>query len=182
MSCREICEDASAYLDGQLAPGRRAAIEAHLDTCCECVEEFKSLQRATGFVASRLRELEPPPDLWLRIETAITSPPREPAQVRLLQLVLGKPWRFAAAAAALTLALGAGTYSLVQYRHTQASLERYMTEYVKARDSGQPALVRTHPIPPARQEKVIRAQFTENPFAEDDIIGPIENPFQSEGH
>jgi len=182
MTCRDILEDASAFLDGQLPPERRASVERHLEACPECAAEFDSLTQATGFVAARLREIEPSPALWRSIETAIAPPRPRPASARLLDLFSSHSLRFAAAGAALALALGPGMYSLVQYRQSRASLERYMAQYVQARDAGQPAPARTLQLVPPKPERVIRVQFTENPFAEDDILGAFENPFQAEGH
>jgi len=81
MTCRDILEDASAFLDGQLPPERRASVERHLEACPECATEFDSLTQATGFVAARLREIEPSPALWRSIETAI-APPRRGRRLR----------------------------------------------------------------------------------------------------
>jgi hypothetical protein len=180
MSCRHLLDDASAFLDGQLPPDRRDDIRKHLEHCPECATEIRSLEAATGFVTARLRELHPPADLWRRIESKIEPPRREAGRFPWLASVLEHRWRFATAAL-LAAIVGAGAYSLVQYRESRATLERYMSEYVEYRRAGRPAPARQRVLSPARGKRVIRVQFTENPFAEDDILGPFENPFQAEG-
>ncbi len=53
MTCERIEELLSAYLEGELAPGLRAEVEAHLGSCPECAELAaimkKALEAAAGF-------------------------------------------------------------------------------------------------------------------------------------
>ena len=46
MTCRELVEFLSAYLDGELAPGERAGFDAHLSACPECLA-YLNTYRAT---------------------------------------------------------------------------------------------------------------------------------------
>gem|GEM_PF-3258205 len=58
MSCEELSEELSAYLDGELSSQERAALEAHLERCPRCREELASLRAVSTLVAS-LPQVEP---------------------------------------------------------------------------------------------------------------------------
>jgi anti-sigma factor RsiW len=57
MSCA-FEEDLTAYLDGELAPARRAEVEAHLGTCEEC-QRTEALLRRTLTSLAELPEFKP---------------------------------------------------------------------------------------------------------------------------
>ena len=42
LTCRELIDFLAAYLDGELAPEARAAFEAHLSLCPNCVDYLSS--------------------------------------------------------------------------------------------------------------------------------------------
>jgi anti-sigma factor RsiW len=42
ISCREVLDFLAAYLEGELAPGVRAAFERHLALCPACVDYLES--------------------------------------------------------------------------------------------------------------------------------------------
>ena len=46
MTCRELVEFLTEYLSGALPPDQRAAFDAHLESCPECVAYLKSYQEA----------------------------------------------------------------------------------------------------------------------------------------
>jgi anti-sigma factor RsiW len=50
--CDDLRPRLSAYRDGALAPGRRRAIEAHLEGCAGCRGELESIARVAGHVAA----------------------------------------------------------------------------------------------------------------------------------
>ena len=56
-------ERLSEYLDGDLAAGERAALEAHLDGCAGCRETLADLRRVVAR-ARALEDREPAADLW----------------------------------------------------------------------------------------------------------------------
>jgi len=70
MTCRQIENELSAYLDGEASDAVRAGVQAHLGTCERCRQRLAQLQRLSEGVA-RLPQLEPPPrfvpDLFRRI-------------------------------------------------------------------------------------------------------------------
>lgn len=60
LSCPEMVELLTAYLDGALDDGERASFDAHLGLCPGCVtyfDQFRETIRATG----RLAESDVPP-------------------------------------------------------------------------------------------------------------------------
>jgi anti-sigma factor RsiW len=99
MTMHEQWTDAlSDYLDGELAPDERAAVDAHLKECASCTGVLNDLKR----VVARARTLDsrgPQADLWPGVGTRITS--------------IGQPRRFSftlgqlAAAAVLLIAASA---------------------------------------------------------------------------
>jgi len=66
MTCQRIEELLSAYLEGELAPGARAEVEAHLGSCPECAE-LAGLMKKTLAAAAGFPEVEPSPDLFARL-------------------------------------------------------------------------------------------------------------------
>ncbi len=58
MSCEELSEELSAYLDGELSPRERAALKAHLERCSRCRQELVSLRAVSQLVGS-LPQVQP---------------------------------------------------------------------------------------------------------------------------
>jgi anti-sigma factor RsiW len=69
LTCREVVELLSDYLDGGLPRGERARVQAHLATCPECLAYLEQL-RATIGTMRRLRETDVPPPLLARFVAA----------------------------------------------------------------------------------------------------------------
>ena len=69
ISCREVVEIVTAYLDGSLGAEERARLEVHLEVCGPCVEYIEQV-RATArlaAVAEAQLELSPDRDTLLRV-------------------------------------------------------------------------------------------------------------------
>jgi len=70
MTCRQIENELSAYVDGELADAVRSEVQAHLGACERCRQRLAQLERLSDGVA-RLPRLEPPPrfvsDLFRRL-------------------------------------------------------------------------------------------------------------------
>ncbi len=66
MNCADceilICE----YLDGSLAPDRKAAVERHFEECPDCAAMARDAAAAVAFI-ERAAAVEPPPELITRI-------------------------------------------------------------------------------------------------------------------
>ena len=105
----------SEYLDGTLAVGERAALEAHLAGCTACAATLEELRR----VVARARALDdrpPPADLWPQIAAGIgrAAPPRARRQ-----LAFTVPQLIAASVALIILS--GGTTWLVRSRAVTAT-------------------------------------------------------------
>ena len=70
--CQDIQPDLSAYLDGELAPRRRAEIEAHVATCPQCQRELAGLRTLAAGVAA-LPRLQPAPRFLAEVRRKITQ-------------------------------------------------------------------------------------------------------------
>jgi Putative zinc-finger len=67
----------SEYLDDELSPGERAAVEAHLAQCLECARTLDELRRVVA-TAQALTPRPPARDLWSGVAASIAagSPPQ----------------------------------------------------------------------------------------------------------
>ncbi len=101
----------TAYLDGVLAPGERAEIEAHLEACPACQAERDRLASAIGLL-SRLPRAEASPTFEQRFYARLAT--ERAARVERRGFLERIAWRWlgpglagAAAAAAVVLYVGA---------------------------------------------------------------------------
>src|SRR3954467_10227673 len=74
----EIAEQLSEYLDDELTPAERDAVEAHLRECGECASTLEDLRRVVHGAAS-LRDATPAAALWPDIAARIAPGPRPDA-------------------------------------------------------------------------------------------------------
>ncbi|MCL0092788.1 zf-HC2 domain-containing protein [Dehalococcoidia bacterium] len=112
MNCKDIGQLLVAYLDGEVTPGERGAIDAHLSTCPGCREDLEALtitqkrfRQALEYVAAPLA-----PGAWLRLEQRIEAGKRPWFCIPRLRDLLRSPapaWK-AAVGGALVVALIAG--------------------------------------------------------------------------
>lgn len=97
----------SEYIDGELEPGARAALEEHLSGCPTCTEELESL-RATVQMIRRMPEVEAPRSFRLAPASASVSGP-QPERPFLLWTMRAST---ALAAAAFTVMLAGSVTGL----------------------------------------------------------------------
>ncbi len=83
MTCERIEELLSAYLEGELAAGERAEVEAHLAACPACAE-IAALLRETMAATTAFPETAPSADLLARL---YAIPEETPAKKRLFRPV-----------------------------------------------------------------------------------------------
>ena len=111
MECAAAQELISEHMDGALGPDREAELRAHLESCRDCRElasDFAAIVRGAKGLAS----LEPSPEVWPRVATAVREALREaPAAAREKRGWPGafwKPagWMYAAAAALILVVVG----------------------------------------------------------------------------
>ncbi len=77
-NCQNIQPDLSAYVDGELAPSRRAEIEAHVASCPDCQRELAGL-RALAAGVGALPRLQPAPRFLAEVRRKIAQG-REPVE------------------------------------------------------------------------------------------------------
>ncbi|HOC17449.1 MAG TPA: zf-HC2 domain-containing protein [Vicinamibacterales bacterium] len=101
----------SDYLDGELSPGERRALEDHLPGCAQCRAALEELAAVVQRAPALRQDEQPAADLWPGIEQRLG--PRRAPRARLGALVPAWPAAWprlwpAFAAAALVLAVAAG--------------------------------------------------------------------------
>ena len=62
ISCREVVEIVTAYLDDALDADSRARFEAHLELCGPCAEYVEQIRATSRLAAVAVAELEVRPD------------------------------------------------------------------------------------------------------------------------
>ena len=72
MRCEEIQGHLSAYLEDEVEPGERRAIEEHLPECVRCRHELELLRRTVSALTS-LEEIEVPPRLTASIQAGVEA-------------------------------------------------------------------------------------------------------------
>jgi hypothetical protein len=104
----------SEYLDDELTPVERDALEAHLDTCVDCVAVLSDLRRVVAR-AGAVEHGGPSRDLWPGIAARIGA---TPARSRAVSLSSRRRWSFSmpqlAAAAILLMTISGGTVWLLR--------------------------------------------------------------------
>ena len=84
-ACSDHREDLVAYIDHELEPGSRSALESHLATCEGCSQELERQRQLSEALAS-LPQLEPSGELtarfWARLAREGESRPRRLADLR----------------------------------------------------------------------------------------------------
>lgn len=104
----------SEYLDGELAPFERQALDAHLAACADCAGVLEELD-AVRQQASVLPERVPPAaDPWAAIASRIERMPRSGADEGRAPRRVSLSLPQLAAAAALVLAVGMGSMWMLQ--------------------------------------------------------------------
>ena len=71
MECKQIQENLSDYLDGELQPDFRNEIRTHLDQCNPCREYRESLIRIAVKPFKNLQPVQPPDRVWSKIQERI---------------------------------------------------------------------------------------------------------------
>ena len=116
-----VTDHLSDYLDDELGAAEGAAVEAHLGVCAACARELEELRRVVAYARSVGAD-DPPParDLWNGIRARIE-------EHRVVAFARTAPRRITlsipqlAAAAALLMAMSAGTAWLVRGSAPQAT-------------------------------------------------------------
>jgi mycothiol system anti-sigma-R factor len=73
MNCEQVQDFLYAYMDGQIAPEKRSAIQNHLRSCAFCRREVDATARLESLLRKEFGENKAPPSLWKRIANAMTE-------------------------------------------------------------------------------------------------------------
>jgi predicted anti-sigma-YlaC factor YlaD len=79
MSCEVTREGLQEYLDGQLPPGRAAAVGAHIQACASCRQELGLLRQVDAALAM-LPLVTEPPDFTARVMARVRPADRRAAE------------------------------------------------------------------------------------------------------
>lgn len=105
----------SEYLDDELSPAEREALETHLTSCVQCAVVLSDLRRVVARAAG-LEHRGPAHDLWPGIATRIGASPQ--ARPKVVPLSPRRRWSFSlpqlAAAAILLMTFSGGTVWLLR--------------------------------------------------------------------
>lgn len=134
MTCERVDASLSAYLDGDLPPAERRAVDAHLGTCLRCASLVRDID-AIRRDAANLPELAPSRDLWNGIAARIEAPvvPLNPQADRSSAR---RGWRLGLAAAGLVAVTAGVTYTITV---RQGGLAREGPPAVATSDTAMPA-------------------------------------------
>jgi hypothetical protein len=106
MNCADFAEAISALADGSLDPAERPRVEAHLEACADCRELLDDL-RALRREASSLGAEPLPAALWPRLAARLRDQGVHGDTTRASRKSIAL-WQWAAIAALLAVAVGAG--------------------------------------------------------------------------
>lgn len=73
LSCRDVADFLMAYLDRELDPSQRAAFDAHLAVCDECVRYLRSYDRTVRLAKAAGREVDEPTAVPERLVRSIAA-------------------------------------------------------------------------------------------------------------
>jgi anti-sigma factor RsiW len=96
--CNFSEEALNAYLDGETTPKEKAAVEAHLSRCSECMKTLQELKAAKSFLKS-LAPMKAPETLWGKLEAQL----QKECHVVPLKLRVKKVLRWIEAVAAVVV-------------------------------------------------------------------------------
>ncbi len=181
MKCKQCTEDLTAYLDGELDGNAFVEVESHLRNCPPCLGELESLRRSSALVESHLEEIELRPQTWDRLQATIAAGPALSRRSGLWAFLHSHRWVAAGAALAASVVMGAGTWGIWSYRHSERMLRHYMDEYVQRRDYQEHHLNASLTSVSADAGGTVHrhSEYADNPFV-DSEDEETDNPFRSE--
>jgi anti-sigma factor RsiW len=169
MNCLEIESELSAYIDGELSPGVRAAIDKHVSTCPHCQKRVAELKKLAAGVAA-LPQPQPAPEFLNEVRKKIARG-EEPSVVSWQDMLFRSPWfrvSLGAAAVVAVFVLLTNLLRPVWQRQSELTMAK-VQEAPARRDERTPSEEKAAPAaPPARgaastleQEKNAVAQAPE---------------------
>lgn len=164
----------SAWLDRELESGDAARVEEHLRACDSCRRSAREMTEI-GTVFRAAGDLELPPFLWARIESALDRHQPAPAAARRAPWFIPASFRLGfLGAAAASLVLAAAGFLLLRTATESAYRKRTLSEIERARISVTASLREESYNPFFRP---MSADREANPFSRDQL-DPGFNPFR----
>ena len=163
MNCsRELVE---AYLDGELDPGMKAALEEHLASCPNCTAICNHMRERQAAIRSSAPYYQAPAGLAQSIRDALEKESNLPQR--------NMPWRSIAIAASVLLALSLG-WNFAHFRpaapRTEAIAESILSDHIRS-------LIGTHLLDVASTD-----QHTVKPWFNGKLdFSPVVNDYASQG-
>jgi len=177
MNCLDCTDNLTAYLDQELIPGARSEVESHLGSCARCGDELQSLKEAMLFLEAHAKQIALGPAVWNNIRAQITALPAPSGSGAFWLHSPLQRWTAAAAALGASLVLGLGIREYLQYRQSESSLQEYMSQYVRNRESQE--LV--HRNSAATLVQTAHREFSDNPFVAPAEQALFSNPYREQG-
>ncbi len=156
MTCREIEERLSAYLDDALPAEERRKVEEHLASCRSCARALADLRKTVGLVRE-LEEVEPPPWLRQKIMTRVReeAAPKKKGILRALFFPLHIKVPVQAFAMVLIAVLAFQVYRTTEpeRRTLDLPLPSARVEQKAAAPGAAPGIPEPAPVPERRREE-----------------------------
>jgi anti-sigma factor RsiW len=118
---KHVTSDLVALLDGALADGDRARVEAHLAACFPCRAQRDRIAAAIGVLASLPPPPDPAPGLEQRFQARLARHSDRPRG-----LLARIPWRLAAPVAAAGVAAAVAGVAVVRERSAEAFVAAHL--------------------------------------------------------
>jgi hypothetical protein len=166
-------DNLTAYLDCELSSGYAKRLKLHVDGCGPCTQELASLRQAKDLITNNVRELTPRSELWDNIRVQISSMELEPKPPGFLEILRAGRWLTAATAVAAMLLLTLGIWAYLHSQQYDDTLQQYMADYFRKRESEEKA--HRSPTP------VSLERYSDNPFVRMPDGSP-DNPFRERSH
>lgn len=145
IDCATARQNLSAFHDGELSPGLRAAMADHIGGCPECAARLAEI-RELSRMAAEMPTPAVPAEIWPQLEKKLAAkvPGQRAALVRLIRR--RRTWIGLATAALLVIAVS--TVTLVWLRqaehghtHVAVNFGRYLDEFERNPDAAQQVLL-----------------------------------------
>jgi predicted anti-sigma-YlaC factor YlaD len=128
MFTRHVSRQLAAHIDGELAQPRARQVELHAAQCAQCRAEREQVRFGME-ILDRLPPVEAPDAIWVSIEAAL----REQRSRKTFETWAVRRWRWAFAATAVCVLLGAAHWSVAH---------RSATRWDVVRIDGSPTVIR----------------------------------------
>jgi anti-sigma factor RsiW len=122
----DFTEQLDAYLDGELAPGDAAALEAHLRECRECARLERDRRRLSDALRAHLPQFRAPDGLRDRVRDAVQAEAGRGARRR------PSPWYPLAAAACLAVVAVASWQVLLRRSAAAAIADQVLAGHLRS--------------------------------------------------